>query len=360
MKAFYFFNWFNIQLILALLLIIGSMPSLALASEIKSLYEIEVPVESQGNRHEDKALLKQALKEVVIRLRGSEKVMSVPSISNALIEPDKYVNQFSYLQRSPTQRILKIRFSESRLQELFKTAEQPIWGKNRPLTVIWATLKDDKASHWVNPEFEKEAFLQLDVTAKQLGIPVVFPLFDLSDTDIVSEEDISNAHLEPIQTATKRYGAEAVLVGRITKETQNKWQGHWTFHQDGKSMTWNTQQSDLKTLLTETVDNLGLYLSGQKTEEVTAVSKDFSITVQGIKDSDHYTRVLEHLRQMPFVAQVEVTQVMANQTVFNIRTTVDRETLVKSLATDSILTAEASTVEPGSGTDLIYTIKEVF
>ena len=57
--------------------------------EVKDLYEIELPVQSDKATFDQSKLTELAFREVLIRVSGSEKILSIGAITQALKELDK-------------------------------------------------------------------------------------------------------------------------------------------------------------------------------------------------------------------------------------------------------------------------------
>lgn len=59
-----------------------------------------------------------------------------------------------------------------------------------------------------------------------MGLPVSIPLMDLDDNMAVNATDVWGRFADPILKASQRYGAEMVVLGKLTPEG-DKWSIDW-------------------------------------------------------------------------------------------------------------------------------------
>lgn len=337
-----FSNWLMFGVLFIFLLTISTPLPLS-AGEVKALYEVELPASETTGPQDQAKLIGQAFQEVLVRASGSEKILSQKPIVNVLNTADKYVTQFSYHQRSATERVIKVFFNETLLAELFNTAKLPLWKKNRPLTLAWLVMDREKNLQWVGKESESQLSLELEKILKRRGAPLVFPLFDLTDTSQVSEQDVLQEGIPIIQQASKRYNADVILLGHVSQQPTG-WQGHWTLlnNHDNTKVTWDNTQAELNALLNDSAESLTekLQSQAQGQEELKAVPKNthsLTLIVSGVLGVEQYAEVLEYLRTLPDVIAVEVAQITPEQTIFNLETSETKETITKSIQSGNML-----------------------
>jgi hypothetical protein len=333
------FNYINNQFLLLVLL--AAFVSTLWATETDQLYEIEIPISKDGSFEQAKCL-HQAFQEMLVRASGSEKILKSEQIRNALEKTDKYVNQFSYHQQANGQKTIRVVFSEALIKELLNTAKQPIWTQKRPLTLVWLVVDREEAISWVNNDSETKLAQMMEQNLKRRGIPLVFPLLDLTDVAQVSEKDIKDNKLELCFESAKRYQTDTVLVGHLN-QISNGWQGHWTLMMNGTTTSWKVTKSDVTAVLNETAEIMAAKISGYEPVASTSVASLQSktnhllLSVSGILNAEHYNQVSAYLQGLPFVVQVEVEQILPEKTIFSVQTTCEKEEIVKSIALGELL-----------------------
>ena len=160
------------------------------AAEVRGLYEEEVPVMTQ-ERQERFSVLQAALRNILIRVSGRSDIDLIPGMDLQLKQASRYVQQFRYRLRSEpviepvsgekTKQILWIRFNEKAVNQLLHSQRLPVWGKTRPATLVWLVLDDRKQRQLIGNDSRHEVRQIFADKARLRGVPLRFPLLDLTD-----------------------------------------------------------------------------------------------------------------------------------------------------------------------------------
>ncbi len=335
---------------------------------LNTLYSVDIALPGTGTDPERGVLAEEALRQVLVRVSGSRKIVTEPAVTKALSTADKYVNQFSYHQHSPSDRYITVLFNEKLINQLVQSTHLSVWNKERPLTLVWLLLEGDPNPTWITAESEPSLTEDLSKVLSQRAIPYVLPLFDLADTEQVSEQDVITDNTVSLEQAAKRYQADIILLGRLKYQT-NHWKGQWTLLRDGEKLTWHNQSQELSVVLDETADELGSKLTGRAVAS-TSETKDSSqkpvassaptvitVNVVGIASAEQYTKVLDYLRRTPAVEQVEVVQVTPEKTTFSLKVRNDWEVIKQGIANGQVL-IESPSFDDGSRGVVTYKIAE--
>ncbi len=286
-----------------------------------------------------------------MRVSGASQFLDKAEVKNALMNVDDYIKQFSYHQRSALEKTIKVIFNENRVNTLLKSLRQSIWHKNRPLTLVWLQGVDKDLSLVAN----------MEKVLNQRGIPSVFPLMDLTDTALVSEQDLMGEATTGLEEAAKRYNPDVILAGRLV-ETNGIWQTHWRFINKGEKTAWDNSGPELNLVLTQVADTLTLHLKGGNvvaSAEMTEkpVINHLILTVSGNLDLQQYSKILEYLRRLPGVTEVEVAQIMPDKTLFELVTTQGKAVIIDAIAEAQVLTKTSTTFEPTTEEDtMVYEV----
>ncbi len=343
----------KIKVILFLLMLSFSLKLYAVEVQ---LYQVELSTQNQTGNFDQKTLLKEALQTVLVRISGASQTLNAPEVANALANIDSYIKQFSYHQRSALEKTIKVIFNEKRVNALLSSIKQPVWHKNRPLTLMWLNGADKEPS----------LASQVEKILNQRGVPVVFPLMDLSDTALVLEQDLMKEETRGLEKAAKRYHPDVILYGQLA-EKNGVWQGQWHFinNHTSEKVTWDHSDAALNVVLNQMADALTLKL---KTSSATASTVEIEkpivnhliLTVSGNLDVQQYNKILEHLRQIPVVSEAEVAQIMPDNTLFELVITDSKESLIHALAEGKILTKSTANFESTTEEDaMVYELAEV-
>ncbi len=348
------------------------------------LYEAKISAPAPVDGPDDQSkLLQEAFKDMLVRASGSEKILKHATIMKALTEVDTYVMQFGFQINAKQERVLHVRFDESLCRTLLKNAGHAPLAVNRPPVVLWLAMQQDNVTQWVSRETQNELSHQLESLANKRGLSLVYPLLDITDTTIVSEQQVWNEDLHALQTASKRYNADNILIGKLSKQPSG-WYAQWTYVKQGNSIRWDMSNTELAAVFGEALDEFSNQFSaseaqmakvgvsenkavivGEKgsdlaSEEVTVdltinsgqpnqnisnassslttQSKTLRLVVVGVSGGEQYAKVLKYLKSLPAVKNVEVAEVTPEQTIFNIDTNASRETIKSSIAGGQLLT----------------------
>lgn len=365
------------------------------------LYEAKIPAPAPVDGPDDNSkLIQEAFKTMLVRASGSEKILTHATVVKALTEVDNYVTQFGFQMNANQERVLHVRFDEGLCRTLLTNAGQPVLsGAKRPPVVLWLTMQQDNAIQWVSRETQKELSHQLEALADKRGLSLVYPLLDLTDTALISEQQVWAEDLNALQAASKRYNADNILIGKLSKQPSG-WYAQWTYVKQGSSVRWDMSNQELAAVFGEALDEFSNRLSSEpslvKTDvkqekiiasgttgtsgisgfeknadnKVTAThetsnelhpantpvagiaavatvsteaasvstqSKTLRLSISGVSGGEQYAKVLKYLQSLPSVKEVEVAEITPEQTTFKLDTTDSRESLISSIAAGQLL-----------------------
>ncbi len=219
--------------------------------------EVKVPPDAPNSPTLQTELMQQGLKDVLVRLSGSDKILESPRVTGALSKIDYFVKQFSYEEPKEGGRILKVRFNEMPVNELVRSSGFSISVAQgpKPSVLIWFVISENNMFHWVGGEYQPAVAAQITAAAKRFNIPVVFPMYDLTDTNAISEQTIEKQDIEALMKGSDRYDADVILVGKINKQPAG-WYAEWTIAGDFEPISYDITDGELSTLINEGIEEL--------------------------------------------------------------------------------------------------------
>ncbi|MGB0360399.1 MAG: DUF2066 domain-containing protein [Endozoicomonas sp.] len=290
------------------------------AAVVKGLYSQEVPVEGQNTLQRSEAM-SQAFADVLVKVAGQREVLSNPLIQSALSTPETYIREFSYRTEDVSenrQQYFQAIFDERAVNQLLEKASVSIWGKNRPATLIWLAIEGPESRTLVNsadelPKVFGQAF-------SQRGLPSLFPLMDVEDAAFISAIDVWGGFSGKILQASKRYGSQSVLSGRLTEDS-GLYYGRLNliFRENSQSALIKGLDSQGVALLAS--DLVGSILSHHYAVNTSNVSSKVSLTVENVGTLDDYAKLIKYLERVNAVREVEVANVRGS--VLGLELTID-------------------------------------
>jgi len=303
------------KIVLLIMLSCLLWPSYGYSVVVSGLYEAEVPVADQSNGSRKRGI-STALRSVLVKLSGDRNVFGRNATDYVIEHAENYVQQYEYRtknvdkdepQASKRQLFLWVNFNANVLDEVLRKNGIPVWGKERPTTLVWLTAQNFEYRRLIGLEDETGYMKILDERASQRGIALIYPLLDLEDTSRLKASDIWGGFSGPIIDASERYNTDAILTGSIEPLLENLWEGRWVAMISGQSVTWSSQGELPDIVLDEGIDGLADLLAQRFAQAGgNAYVSGVEIIVDGIDNYDHYTKVLKYLSSLNSVTNVEV------------------------------------------------------
>jgi uncharacterized protein len=273
------------------------------AVTVPNLYETAQPVD--GSRD---AAFVEALRTVLVRVSGQrDAALRVGEIS----DPRKYVQRFGFTAGN----VLEVGFDAASVDQLLSNAGLPIWGRERPATVVMFGVEEGGAWRWLaadTPAREREA---IEKIARERGLPLKWPVMDAQERSEASSDSPG------LMQAASRYGADAVLLGRAR----------------GGTVQWTLLSSEGAAQASGGLDD-GVHLAADTFARVFAASGSslgsVIVEVAGISDLNAYAATLNYLEGMTLVRGVALEQVTGDRMRFKLAVRGDAATLRRAIALD--------------------------
>ncbi len=303
------------------------MAAPAHAALVPGLYEARVPVVDQSSATRA-AALQQAFAVVLVKVTGARSVP--PSLAATLGDASRYVQQYRYEQAPPDPNappsspqtpslLLWAQFDPAVVNGAVTAAHAPLWGAERPRTLVWLTLADAPGGRLL-PATDGSALMQaLETAAQQRGVMLMFPQLDPVDHAALGVPDVSGFNLDRIRQASSRYHADAVLVGSITPFGTGQYAAHWQLLTGTDQQAWDTPPGDE---VVTAVD--GVEISADRYAARLAVGADagdldgIPLAVQGVTSLDIYAKVLAYLNGLTPVRTVHVQRMEQGSAYFSL------------------------------------------
>lgn len=298
------------QLLAVLIFLMAPMMS-ALAVKVNSLYEVSLPVMSQ--QEDDRvAAAREGLSQVLMKLSDDEDIQKSEVVKTALKKADYYIQEYSYQQpdSSASNYTIHLKFDKNDIRRLLKRASVAYWGEKRPLVLVWLVTAD------LNDDFQaigsEQASTLLDVfraESKKYGLPVIFPMMDMTDISVVSADDIASMNVAALNDAAKRYAPDALLIGKIVDNKQEL-TSHWLLVKGGKVWEWDLSGANPDALFSSLLNEVRQTLSKKfalKLEK--SIQTAFKLQVQNVVHPEDFEKLMGFMKQLLPVMQVELSQV---------------------------------------------------
>ena len=250
-----------LRLVWSLLLVVA--PAAVGAVEPGSLYDAEVPIQTQSPEDRNQAIA-EAFKVVLVRLLGSEDALAQPGVAEVIKSAPRLVRQYRFRwdEAAPagSRQLLAVQFDEGAVNRVLRekhltpqalspapspapqeaTAEPP--SGNRPTVLMWLATERSGHRDFATPETDPRLLAAANSAARDRGAPLLFPLYDLEDRSLLGTSDLWGLRISSIEGASHRYAPDRILVGLVSGADGAGWSGRWTLlGQQGAISEWSTR-----------------------------------------------------------------------------------------------------------------------
>jgi hypothetical protein len=328
-------------------LILLNLAPLAWAVRVPSIYQDDVPVATQdpGDKLQGE---QDALGDVFVKVSGNAHILdNNPNLKANLNEADDYVQEYGYSTPpdapKSTPFLLFVRFDADAVNRMLQEAGTPIWGQNRPLILVWLAMTtpqqplDFVDSGGLLPKLLKD-------TGKQRGLPMIFPMLDVTDLSLVSVSDLSAKSYAALQQASQRYDSNALLIGNIT-QNKNGFNSHWQLVLDDKHWVWDLAGKTMQDVFTSVVDAVGDTLAARYGVITTDNTADLALTltITGVKQHADLLQLVKYLQHLTPVADVQLKNVAGNEITLDVSLRSSRDSFVQAVSLSKSLQPVAVT-----------------
>jgi uncharacterized protein len=285
--------------------------SLALARV--ELYQGLAPLADRSEASQEGAF-QAALRAVLVKVTGRRGADQDPALVPLVSSARRYVQQY---RAAPDGQIL-VTFDGAAIDRWLTQNDQPLWGRERPTTVLWLAVQTGpQTGAVVTAEDTSELKLAIDAAAMLRGAPVVWP----------SAADLARNHLDyagivstsagTLADVGHRLGGDGTLIGRANGATDAA-VVRWTFlYQDhGSEFTGPAVEGIHRAADTYA----GLYA-------VTGALAPVDIEVAGIADLKDYAAAQSYLESLSFISHVDVESLSGDTVRFRLTTRGGAESL---------------------------------
>lgn len=217
-------------LLLLFVLLTAALATPLRAELVKDLYSGQTPVGDRSQAELGRAA-REALSQVLVKVSGSTEVLDLPGIAPALEDALSQARQFSYARTDDPEQPLAARFefSQSWISGLLNAAGAPLWTANRPAVLLWLVQDTPEGRQFVNRETAPQLVRQLERDFAARGVPLRFPLYDLTDAAAMSPGQAWSLNEVTLRQASQRYRVDEILAGRLSQLSGGLWLGDWAY-----------------------------------------------------------------------------------------------------------------------------------
>jgi hypothetical protein len=328
------------------------------AVTVANLYRVTViPDPTAADRRS--AAIRAAMARLLIRVTGNRNAPLDPDLQSMMTDSGRYLNSYGLDRQGQAQ----VGFIPSQVEQALTALQKPVWGPERPLTLLWIAVDDGAGGRALlgandTPQLGTESTPQmaellarlrkeLTLVADERGLPVQLPLLDLEDLGAVTFADVWGGFEDRIVAASQRYRADAVLIGRVRPDV------------GGDEVQWLLVVGGQRQPLIGFELRDGLDAAADRFAQQFATVGGMgaaAITVLNVRTSADYARVISYLERQSVLASVDVDSFENGVLNLHVIARGDAGVLERILSLGNVL-RPASPVSPSStGSGLVFEV----
>ncbi|MFM4730153.1 DUF2066 domain-containing protein [Aeromonas salmonicida] len=304
------------------------------AAQVTDLYQGKAP--TSGDMV---AAQSQALGDVLVKVTGKRDILTQPDVVKALAAPGEYVQHYGYQDVGPV-KFLKADFNVAKVNALISQSKFALLGPARPQMALWLVINEGERR--ILPDQSSDGWASaLRTQSQTMGLPVSIPLMDLDDNMAVNATDVWGRFAAPILQASQRYGAEMVVLGKLTPEG-DKWSIDWGLYgpKAGGELAELTRGSSSGTqaeVAQHFADELAAWLVQNYGARISGVASSQTLVVEGLSGIDGMITVQKMLQGMASVTKVTIGKLEGDKVTFDLSLQGDKAELIRGLQLESRL-----------------------
>lgn len=258
--------------------------------------------------------MRSLMRDVLVKVAGERKLLSDASVSKALRQTQKYVKQFQYTRTSDGLQI-SVDFQPSLIDQLIRSSGFSVWSGRRPVTLFWVAEQPRLGSRakylLADGKFPMQVNLISEI-AQQRGIPVLFPMMDLTDQQNISVNDVWGKFDSIVAKASERYLVEQLVSARLFPELINSnqvWRVQWRVIANGLATNGDFSHKEKSVAIAHMVDNIAdvsAQAHNKSYLDLVDLQQDQQVSVDGIGSMTDYIAVLTLLRDTAFTRSLRL------------------------------------------------------
>lgn len=313
----------------------------AAAVTVTGLYSVEVPVAGSQPQELEQGYA-DGLSRVFVRVSGTREVLRNEGVAELLGNAESLLQSYQFLRSNSGNHRLRMSFGAVGVNRALASANAPVWGANRPLTLAWIAVEEGGRRTLVHRDEDSTGASADDQwrrvfqnAAADRGLPVSLPPARYrQDRELMS--DIWGQFTSSLRTSSEDMEHDLISLVRVSR-SGSQWRAGWVF--DGMGLD-STEQS----VTAESPEALAAAVVGRWAEMFAdryavaasdvGESPQVDIVVHGVSNLTDYARVNGVLKNLSPVVQAGATRAREDQLTLRVAFSGEMEQLKQYIALD--------------------------
>lgn len=320
------------------------------AAEVEGLYTASVMVAGQGSEPTAEQL-SEGLSHVLVKVSGRVDSLRYRALSKASGDPKVFLQQYGYQESGTTFTgadgsvkagfILTMTFDAVAVDQLLRNAEIRPLGGRRPSALVWVVVQDAQGKDYAAPN--GFWYQKIERVAESRGLPIQAPILDLDDQQRLPVSDLWGLFAESVKQASVRYNPEFVLAVRLRQLSSTNWVSESLLIQGQESVRLQ-HQGGADEVVAAVINTLADRAFSPLIGSTGGQAAQLLLQVEGIDDLANYLQLVDYLKSLPMVSQVDPYLVDNQRIIFRLLSESSMEQLDRAFALQPKLQAQGEVV----------------
>jgi hypothetical protein len=187
----------------------------SLALTRTEIYQALAPIADHSENGQT-AAFQAALKVVLVRVTGNRSVEEDSALAPLIANARRYVQQY----RAAADGQIWVAFDGAAIERWLTQNGQPLWGRERPATVVWLAAQTGAQSGvLLTAEDKSELKAAVDEAATLRGLPLIWPSAADAQKNHVDYAGVVAGSPTTLAEVARRLGGDGVLIGKANGNT---------------------------------------------------------------------------------------------------------------------------------------------
>ncbi|QYJ99378.1 DUF2066 domain-containing protein [Shewanella alkalitolerans] len=294
------------------------------AVEVTELDRSAIKIADRSQQVKNQALSK-AMQEVVLKNTGDRAALSAPLVAQAIAEPTAYIRQFGYQEQGGEQ-FLQASFDHSKIISLLRQAQLPVWGKQRPLTLLWLAQENEGKRELLNDSSVLESRSLIAKMSQTRGVPMLLPMMDLDDSMVISVTDVRGMFADTVAKASQRYGSDYFAMVSLDNQPDGQVSYQLSLFPANSEQplfnpltTQSAQVADMDAAVTAIFEAISQYYVERYAIADSGEANSTQLTFVEITDRQQLLDIEKYLHQLSAVKSVSLTKLQGITAEFSLQ-----------------------------------------
>lgn len=295
------------------------------AATVNDLYRTQVTLIG-SDQQADQAAREQGLANVLVKISGNTDILNNAVIKTAITNSGRYVSQLGYSQIDG-QRAINLSFDKHQIKQLLIKSKASIWKDQRPNILVWMVDSDGQQRNILWDQSTNALVNDTKQAADSRGLPLTFPVGDMSETTAVTASDLWGGFIDPIASVSTNYHADGLLLVKAQQQPDGNVSLNWQFYpqQPSKIATTEIQpisgatSGTLAQTSTNMINQITDYLANKYAVVLGGVAGgNINIEVDNIDSTENFFALEKMLNGLTTVHSANAMRIKGNSVIFQL------------------------------------------